>query len=61
MFLFEACGGFDGYYELVDILTTPEHPDNESIRVWTEEMGYRFYDHDDVNDALQAYGEAQND
>lgn len=58
---FEACGGFDGYYELVDILTTPEHPDNESIRVWTEEMGYRFYDHDDVNDALQAYGEAQND
>ena len=56
---FEACGGFDGYYELVDVLTTPDHPENEAIRLWADEMGYRFYDHDDVNDALQAYGEAQ--
>ncbi|MDO4281443.1 MAG: plasmid pRiA4b ORF-3 family protein [Peptococcaceae bacterium] len=56
---FEACGGFDGYYELVDILTTPDHPDNEEIRVWVEEMGYQFYDQDDVNDALRIYGATQ--
>lgn len=55
---FEACGGLDGYYELVEILTNPNHADNESIRMWVDEMGYRFYDEEDVNDALRAYGES---
>ena len=52
---FEACGGFDGYYELMEALTTPEHPDNEVIRVWMEEMGYQIYDQEEVNDALMIY------
>ena len=52
---FEACGGFEGYYELMDALTTPEHPENEVIRVWLEEMGYQMYDQEEVNDALMVY------
>ena len=58
---FEACGGLDGYYELVEVLTNPNHPDNEAIHMWVDEMGYSFYDEDDVNDALRAYGESQNE
>lgn len=54
---FEACGGFTGYYELVDILTTPSHPDNAAIHAWVEEMGYQFYDPEEVNKALRHYAE----
>lgn len=52
---FEASGGFAGYYELMDVLTTPSHPDNAAIHAWVDAMGYTFYDKDAVNDALRAY------
>ena len=52
---FEACGGFAGYYELMDVLTTPDHPDNAAIHAWVDEMGYKFYDKDEVNEALHAF------
>ena len=55
---FEACGGFDGYYELMEALTTPEHSDNEAVRAWVESMGYHFYDADAVNHALRDYHES---
>ena len=52
---FEACGGFAGYYELMDVLTTPDHSDNAAIHAWVDEMGYKFYDKDEVNEALHAF------
>lgn len=52
---FEACGGFAGYYELMDALTTPGHPDNAAVRAWVEEMGYHLYDPEEVNKALSDY------
>lgn len=54
---FEACGGFGGYYELMEILTTPDHPENAAIHAWVETMGYRFYDEDEANAALRAFHE----
>lgn len=55
---FEACGGFSGYYELMEALTTPEHPDNAAIRSWVDEMGYHFYDADEVNQKLRDFAES---
>lgn len=55
---FEACGGFSGYYELMEALTTPEHPDNAAIRSWVDEMGYHFYDAEEVNQKLRDFAES---
>lgn len=54
---FEACGGFDGYYELMDALTSPAHPDNAAVRDWVETMGYKLYDQEEVNEALKKWAE----
>lgn len=55
---FESCGGFEGYYELMDALTSPAHPDNAAVRAWVETMGYKLYDQEEVNDALKIWAES---
>jgi hypothetical protein len=30
----EDCGGADGYYNVLDTLSDPDHDDHESMRTW---------------------------
>lgn len=52
---YEEVGGREGYYELVEVLTNPDHADHEAVRLWVNEMDYHFYDQDDVNEALKKW------
>ncbi len=35
----EDCGGISGYYELLEIIVDPQHPEHESMNEW---LGYHF-------------------
>jgi hypothetical protein len=40
----EDCGGIWGYYNLVDVLNNPKHPDYEEMKEWYEEFDPNKFD-----------------
>lgn len=50
---YEDCGGIWRYYDLLDILQDPSHPEYEKMKEWTEMHFTRKYDMDDVNQRLK--------
>jgi len=45
----EDCGGTGGYYELLDILSDPEHPEHDSMVMWAgKEYDPEFFDPEEV-------------
>lgn len=49
----EDCGGIWGYYELLDAVQDPDHPDHEDMLEWLGEFDPTVFDREDVNEALQ--------
>jgi uncharacterized protein YecA (UPF0149 family) len=49
----EDCGGVPGYYDLLEIMNNPLHPEYESMKVFIEQQGYEQYDIDTVNQLME--------
>ncbi|MCH1981311.1 plasmid pRiA4b ORF-3 family protein [Ruminococcus sp. OA3] len=61
----EDSGGLYGYYECLDIMNDPQHPQHDEMQEWAREQGYESYDMDAVNKEFKAnfhviYGEGEN-
>ncbi|MCI7812908.1 MAG: SEC-C metal-binding domain-containing protein [Lachnospiraceae bacterium] len=52
---YEDCGGIWAYYDLLNLLKNPSDPEYESMKDWTESIGYRPYCLDDVNERLKHF------
>ena len=50
---YEDCGGIYGYYELLEILDNPKHPQYEDMSMWVEGHFHNDYDIDCANKALE--------
>lgn len=50
---YEDCGGIHGYYELLNILENPDHPQYEDMSRWVEGHFHQDYDMDYVNEVLE--------
>lgn len=48
----EDCGGVPGYYDLVDALTDPKHPDREDLLEWAGDYDPEAFDVNFINRAL---------
>ncbi len=48
----EDCGGIWGYYELLDVVDNPQHPEHDEVSEWYESSRNLPYNIDDVNAAL---------
>jgi len=53
----EDCGGIWGYYELLEILNDPKHPDHKQMFEWMgeEEFDPEYFDLKEVNDHLHEF------
>lgn len=50
----EDCGGIDGYYEYLDIMKNPRHPEYEDRKAWLEMQHYpNTYDMEAVNREME--------
>jgi hypothetical protein len=54
----EDCGGLYGYYELLDTISDPDHPEREETLEWLGEEDFdpAFFDLDEVNRRLANLG-----
>ena len=50
---YEDCGGIDGYYDVLQALEDPGHPDHEEMLEWTEGFGETTYNMDFANSRLK--------
>lgn len=50
---YEDCGGIYGYYNLLEILKNPSHPEYQDMKEWTDEHFTQKYDMDAVNARLK--------
>lgn len=50
---YEDCGGIYGYYELLEILDEPNHPEYEQMKEWTENHFTEKFDLERVNGRLK--------
>lgn len=50
---YEDCGGIYGYYNLLEILKDPSHPEYEEMKEWTDDHFTEAYDMDHVNGKLK--------
>lgn len=57
---YEACGGVQGYNEVLDIITNPEDPDYEELRKWVNERGYERFDLMNINQKLAQWWEKRS-
>jgi len=49
----EDCGGIPGYYDLIEVLSNPEHSDYEDMKEWIgEDFNPEYFDIKDVNQHL---------
>lgn len=48
----EDCGGPDGYYNLLDILSNPDGPEYETMKEWYDYQSVDQFDLDEVNKEL---------
>ena len=50
----EDCGGIDGYYEILDIINDPDHPEREETLEWLGEEDFdpAFFDVNEINSRL---------
>jgi hypothetical protein len=56
----EDCGGFPGYYELVEALADPAHPQHEELHEWVGgEFDPEYFDLDQINEAFEIWRGAQ--
>ncbi|NMB43035.1 MAG: plasmid pRiA4b ORF-3 family protein [Clostridiales bacterium] len=51
----EDSGGIDGYYEILEILEKPSHPDYENIKRWVDINYPGEYDVEEVNELLRNF------
>lgn len=42
----EDCGGVPGYYELLEIIADPDHPENDSYNEWLKEHAKNYFPYD---------------
>ena len=53
----EDCGGVEGYYNLLDALGDPEHPEHENLKSWAswtgDEYDPEYFNVDEVNERLK--------
>lgn len=50
----EDCGGIGGYYECLEVINNPNHPENQERMEWMEMQGYsQEYDIEAVNENLR--------
>ncbi len=58
----EDCGGIYGYYELLEALDNPSHPQHSEFTRWIENIGYSDeYDVDTVNEILKGITDIDDD
>jgi hypothetical protein len=51
----EDCGGIWGYYEFLEAIRDPDHPEHEDMLEWAGgDFDPEAFDRDEVNDSLQA-------
>lgn len=50
---YEDCGGIDEYYELLEILKNPKHPQYKERKMWVDQHFWMEYDLGEVNQKLQ--------
>ena len=43
---YEDCGGIEAYYELLEILKNPSHPEYEAYKSWIDESVFNDYEYD---------------
>ena len=54
----EDCGGIWGYYELLETLADPNHPDHDNMLEWLgEEFDPQALDMDEINEILANYAD----
>jgi len=51
----EDCGGIHGYYELLETVKNPDHPDYEEKSTWLGRFDSAHFDLDDINTALKDF------
>jgi hypothetical protein len=53
----EDCGGIYGYYDLLDIISDPKHPEREEMLDWLggEDFDPAFFDIDEINTRLAKF------
>jgi len=52
----EDCGGIWGYYEMLEVLENPDHPEYEEMREWMgEDFDPEKFDLDKVNRQLREF------
>jgi hypothetical protein len=52
----DDCGGIPGYYNMLEIIADPKHPDHEHMKEWLGgEWDLAQFDLDEVNDALKRF------
>ena len=50
----EDCGGIWGYYDLLEIIKNPKHPDYESMMDWLgDDFDPEYLDFEEINELLQ--------
>lgn len=49
----EDCGGLWGYYEMLDILAHPKHPEYEERKEWAGDLDPEHFDVDEVNETFK--------
>ena len=52
----EDCGGIYGYYDLLEVIKDPDHPEHESMIEWLDgDIDPNFFDIDEVNKILSRF------
>ncbi len=50
----EDCGGIWGYYNLLEVMQNPKHPDYKDTREWFEgDLDSEYFDKDEINELLK--------
>jgi len=53
----EDCGGIWGYYNLLEVVQNPKHPDYKDTREWFEgDLDPEYFDKDEINELLKEEG-----
>ena len=45
----EICGGIWSYYDMLDAIRDPDHPDHEEMLEWIEDFDPKAFDLDEAN------------